>query len=178
MNAESALEPFSGSACRLNVAATSSAVIGLPSWNFTPWRILNVHCVPSPLGFQLSASRGTALSSLSEKIRNSPDCPRVPSAPWLLTLIGSRSLPGICRPERNVPPGLTAAVVRLLPPPDVVVFSPLPQAVARKPTSGSDIPTTAPRRMNSRRPMYPARYSSMMWFSSSLRCARTASTCR
>ena len=66
VKAESALEPVSGSACRLNVAATSSAVIGLPSWKFTPWRILNVHCVPSSLGFQLSASRGTALSSWSE----------------------------------------------------------------------------------------------------------------
>ena len=66
VNADSALEPLSGSAWKLNVAATSSAVIGLPSWNFTPWRILNVHCEPSAFGFQLSASRGIGLSSLSE----------------------------------------------------------------------------------------------------------------
>ena len=36
-----------------------------------------------------------------------------------------------------------------------------PQAVARKVTSGSDIPTTAPRRTNSRRSISPARYSSI-----------------
>ena len=62
LNADKALEPLSGSACRLNVAATSSVVIGLPLWNFTPWRILNVHCEPSSFGFQLSARRGTASS--------------------------------------------------------------------------------------------------------------------
>ena len=179
LNAESALEPLSGSACRLNVAATSAAVIGVPSWNFTPCLILNVHCDPSRFGFQLSARRGTGLRLRSEKIRNSPDWLSVASAPWLLTLIGSRSLPGVCRPVRSVPPFLTAALFASSPlelelePPD---FSPEPHAVARKVTSGTDIPTTAPRRMNSRRPMWPARYSSMMWFSSSLRCARTAST--
>ena len=81
VNADSAFEPLSESACRLNVAATSSAVIGLPLWNFTPWRILNVHCDPSRLGFQLSASRGRGLRSLSEKIRNSPDWLSVASAP-------------------------------------------------------------------------------------------------
>jgi hypothetical protein len=36
VNADRAFDPVSGSACRLNVAATSSAVIGLPSWYFTP----------------------------------------------------------------------------------------------------------------------------------------------
>ncbi len=155
VNAESALEPLSGSACRLKVAATSSAVIGLPSWNFTPSRILNVHCEPSSLGFQLSASRGTAVSFESEKIRYSPDCPSVPSAPWLLTLIGSRSEPGSCRPDRTVPPFLTAASFDSAPevPLEPPSLSPLPHALARKPTRGSDIPTTAPRRMNSRRPM-------------------------
>ena len=66
VNAESALEPVSGSACRLNVAATSSAVIGSPFWNFTPCLILNVHCEPSAFGFQLSASRGTGVRSRSE----------------------------------------------------------------------------------------------------------------
>jgi len=153
VNADSAFEPLSESACRLNVAATSSAVRGLPSWNFTPWRILNVHWEPSRLGFQLSASRGTGLSWLSEKMRYSPDCPRTASAPALLTLIGSRSLPGICSPARRVPPSLTFALFASFPELELSVSSPLPHAVARKLSSGSDIPTTAPRRMNSRRRM-------------------------
>ena len=124
VNADSALEPLSGSACRLNVAATSSAVIGLPSWNLTPSRILNVHCEPSAFGFQLSASRGIGLSSRSEKIRNSPDWLSVASAPWLLTLIGSRSLPerlearrGSCRPSATSALFACSPLSPLLPPP-------------------------------------------------------------
>jgi len=153
VNADSAFEPLSESACRLNVAATSSAVIGLPFWNCTPRRSLNVHWEPSRLGFQLSASRGTGLSSRSEKMRYSPDCASVASAPALLTLIGSRSLPGICSPARTVPPFLTFALLASFPELELSVPSPLPQAVARKLNSGSDMPTTAPRRTNSRRPM-------------------------
>ena len=55
---------------------------------------------------------------------------------------------------------------------------PPPQAAARNETSGMDMPTTVPRRTNSRRVILPAEYSSMMWFSSSLRSLRMASTRR
>ena len=152
VNAESALPPVLGSAWKLNVAATSCAVIGLPSWNFTPWRILNVHCEASALGSQLSASRGTALSSRSEKIRYSPDCPRMARAPWFWTMIGLRSLPGIWSPVLRAPPVWMSSLLTGAPP-VLGSFSPLPHALARNPTSGSDIPMTVPRRMNSRRPM-------------------------
>ncbi len=43
---------------RAYVAITSSALNGLPLANFTPWRILYVHSLPSAFGFQLTASSG------------------------------------------------------------------------------------------------------------------------
>src|SRR3954467_9477905 len=67
---DSAFEPFFGSDSALIEAATSSAVMGVPSWNFTPWRILKVHTLPSAFGFQLSASRGWSWSLLSDHDRN------------------------------------------------------------------------------------------------------------
>src|SRR6185295_14584248 len=78
-------------------------------------------------------------------------------------------------PSLSVPPGLTATslppaltAVSALPPLLVLVLLPVPQAAARKPTTGMDIPMTPPRRTNSRRLMWPERYSSIRWFSSSL----------
>ena len=65
-------------------------------------------------------------------------------------------------------PGLVPALV---PPPP-------PHAAAMNETRGIDMPSTVPRRMNSRRLMRPAAYSSMTWFSISFRCARMASTRR
>ena len=38
---------FAGSSTRSNVALTSLAVNGVPSWNFTPWRSLTSHVVSS-----------------------------------------------------------------------------------------------------------------------------------
>ena len=35
-------EPSFGSRIRFRLYTTSSTVIGVPSWNFTPWRILSV----------------------------------------------------------------------------------------------------------------------------------------
>jgi hypothetical protein len=49
------------SGCASRKKITSSAVNGEPSWNFTPWRSLNIHFVGS--GFsQLSASAGTSFN--------------------------------------------------------------------------------------------------------------------
>ena len=72
LKAESAADALLGSDSRLIVAATSSAVIGVPSWNLTPWRILNVHTEASSFGVQLSARRGCALSFESDQMRYSP----------------------------------------------------------------------------------------------------------
>src|SRR5512137_1898548 len=43
---------------------TSSAVIGLPEWNFTPFRRVKVHTMPSGETFHDSASDGSGLSYL------------------------------------------------------------------------------------------------------------------
>src|SRR3954470_7473219 len=183
---DSALEPFFGSDSALIEAATSCAVIGVPSWNFTPWRILNVHTLPSELGFQLSARRGCSCSLLSDHERNSPVCDMTPRPPSSATLMGSISVVGPGdMPSFSVPPGLTATslppactAVPEPPPPPVLLLSPVPQAAARNLTSGIDMPITEPRRMKSRRLRCPERYSSMRWFSSSLLWARIASTRR
>src|SRR3954452_9744004 len=183
---DSALEPFFGSDSALIEAATSCAVIGVPSWNFTPWRILNVHTLPSELGFQLSARRGCSCSLLSDHERNSPVCDMTPRPPSSATLMGSISVvgPGDI-PSLSVPPDLTATslppawtAVSVPPPPPLLLLLPVPHAAARKLTSGIDMPTTVPRFMNSRRLSRPALYSSIRWFSSSLRSARIASTRR
>ena len=55
--------------CRLrsSVALTSSTVSGAPSWNFTPWRIVNSHVV-SLTFFQDVASPGTRRSEASQRV--------------------------------------------------------------------------------------------------------------
>ena len=69
LNAERALPPPFGSVLRLNVAMTSAAVNGEPSWNLTPWRRLNAHWVPSLFGFQFSASEGESVLSWFVAVR-------------------------------------------------------------------------------------------------------------
>ena len=147
------------------MAATSSAVIGVPSWNLTPWRILNVHTLPSAFGFQLSASRGWSFSLLSDHDRNSAVCDMMPRPPSSATLIGSISVAGPGdMPSFSVPPARTVtslppASTAVPPPPALVlVFLPVPHALARNPTAESDIPITVPRRMKSRRLRCPELY--------------------
>ena len=104
-NVDSALEPLFGSDSALIEAATSSAVMGVPSWNLTPWRILNVQTLPSAFGFQLSASRGWSCSLLSDQTRNSPVCDMMPRPPSSATLSGSISVDGPGdMPSFSVPP--------------------------------------------------------------------------
>ena len=173
-NTESAFEAPSGSARRSIVATTSSAVRSWPSWNLTPWRILNVQTEPSALGFQLSARRGRSLSLSSDQVRYSPDWPSTARAPSLLTITGSSAPAGARMPVRIVPPGSGGSVW------GGSTFATssrsTPQAEARKPASETDMPTTVARATNSRRLIVPARYSSMRWFSSSVLRARIAST--
>src|SRR5947207_9081061 len=52
---------------RSNVNLTSADVISCPSWNFTPWRSLNVHVRASLLISQDSASSGTGFMSASNR---------------------------------------------------------------------------------------------------------------
>src|SRR5436305_657262 len=154
-----ALDAFIGSASRLIEAATSSAVIGVPSLNFTPWRILNVHTLASLLADQLVASHGFSCWFSSTQ-RNSPVYESIAMPPRSLTVIGSGASVGVRIDTRTVPPGL--------PPPPLLATAPLvddplepPQAVTIAESSGMDMPTTAPRRKNSRRSIRPAVNSSM-----------------
>ena len=52
---------------RSSVALTSSAVSGVPSWNFTPCRSVNSHVV-SLTCFHDVASPGWSLSALSQRV--------------------------------------------------------------------------------------------------------------
>src|SRR5215204_1987992 len=49
--------PGGGKMIFFQLAATSSAVSGEPSWNLTPWRILNVQVLPPSVGFGISVHR-------------------------------------------------------------------------------------------------------------------------
>ena len=69
---------------RSKLKQTASALNGVPSWNVTPWRRLNVQDMPSGEASQLSASDG----STSEV----PGLSRVnPSVIWYRTRIDSPS---------------------------------------------------------------------------------------
>ena len=63
LNADSALEPFFGSARRSIDATTSSAFSTCPLWNFTFGRSLKVQTVPSSFGFHDKASIGRSIRS-------------------------------------------------------------------------------------------------------------------
>ncbi len=168
VNAERAFDLLAGSASRLIDAATSFAVIGEPSLNVTPWRILKVHSLASGFDVHDSASHGVScLFSLTQ--RNSPvsaSTARPPASPFST---GSTSVVGVVMPRRIVPPAAGAAAdvdppAAVLPAGGVVVavsFSP-PHAAIRNEIIGSERPATVPRLMNSRRSIRPATYSSTM----------------
>ena len=109
-------------------------------------------------------------------MRYSPDWPSTPRPPWSATVTGSSAPDGCSVPARIVPPfsGVPVCGGSLR---SRSSFE-TPHAEAMSPSSGTDMPTVAPRRMNSRRPIFPARSSSIRWFSSGVRCARTSSSRR
>ena len=101
MNADSAFDLLAGSASRLIDAATSFAVIGVPSLNVTPWRILNVHSLASGFDVHDSASHGVSCLFSSTQ-RNSPvraSMARPPVSPFRT---GSTSVVGVVMPRRMV----------------------------------------------------------------------------
>ena len=59
---------LAGSSMRRKNAATSSATSVLPSWNLTPWRILNVQVLMSGVNDQLSASSGSSTRSSRSRV--------------------------------------------------------------------------------------------------------------
>ena len=176
VNADSAFDLLAGSDRRLIDAATSFAVIGVPSLKLTPWRILNVHSLASAFDVHDSASHGVSCL-FSSTARNSPVMASIARPPVSPFRTGSTSVLGVTMPRRIVPPGFPAAAVLAAPPVAaedeelLVSFAP-PQAAIRSEIIGSERPATVPRRMNSRRSMRPAAYSSTMWFSMSFRPRR------
>jgi hypothetical protein len=56
-----------GARMRSYTALTSSAVNGVPSWNFTPERSVTSHTV-SPAGFHAVASAGCSLRLVSQRV--------------------------------------------------------------------------------------------------------------
>src|SRR3954452_12804941 len=87
---------------RLKVATTSSAESGVPSWNFTPWRILNVHDLAPLDDFHEVASRGRSTEFLSAKTSCSPARWVGPIAPSDCSNGGSSEPSGITPPKRSV----------------------------------------------------------------------------
>ncbi|CFW38341.1 Uncharacterised protein [Bordetella pertussis] len=83
-------EPVAGSTMRWNENTTSLAVSGLPWWNFTPGRSLNVHSRRSADGVQLTARSGTTLELASMRVSPPNTSPlNTYSSPSVVTL-GSR----------------------------------------------------------------------------------------
>src|SRR6266705_2187038 len=147
-------EPF-GSHWDLKLYMTSSTVIGLPSLNFTPWRILKVHTVASALGFQLSASHGWYFRWWSVKTRNSPTWSMHSMPPWSAMVIGLMAAVGTTAPTLIVAPLLPAGVEAGL------GGAELPHAARMPPSSGNDSPAAVPCRRKALLDRHPATNSSM-----------------
>src|SRR5215470_15413095 len=58
--------PSGGWAMYCQFTATSAAVSGVPSWNFTPWRILKVQILPFSVGFGISVHRSHTKSVVDD----------------------------------------------------------------------------------------------------------------
>ena len=105
----SAAEPAAGSARRLIVATTSSAVNGCPLLKATFWRSLNVHVCAVASGDQLSAKTGRRVRSFSAQVRYSHTSWIVAMAPASYMVTGSRAPVGSIIVTRRVPPAFGAA---------------------------------------------------------------------
>jgi hypothetical protein len=135
-----------------------------PLWNFTPLRSLKVQTSLFELADQLVASTGFRVRSCWDRHRYSPVWPSMSRPPWSATVTGLISPVGTTMPALMVAPADPAGVEV---DEDVVPEVLLPQAARIPPSSGTDMPMTVPRRRKSRREMWPATNSSMMWFSTS-----------
>ena len=137
---------------RSNEATTSAAVSGVPSWNLTPWRILNVQVLPPLEAAQLSARIGTSFDLESANVSCSPGINAVTISACSARSGGSNEVAPFETAMRSVPPALPAATRR------GAAMAPS----ASSPSIGMLMPTTDPRIISSRREMRPALNSSMM----------------
>ena len=90
---------------------TSSAVSAAPLWNFTPWRILNVHTSAVELGVQLVASTGLRVRVWSDRHRYSPVWASMSRPPWSATVTGLIAAVGTMIPTLMVAPDLPAELL-------------------------------------------------------------------
>ena len=81
--------------------------------------------------------------------------------PWSATVTGLMAAVGVTMPALITAPAWPAAEED--PPDGAELDALLPQAARIEPSSGTEIPTTVPRRMKSRRDSRPAANSSIMW---------------
>ena len=144
---------------------TSSAVSAAPLWNLTPWRILNVQTSAVELADQLVASTGFRVRVWVDRHRYSPVCASMSRPPWSATVTGLIAAVGVTMPALITAPAAPAAadedeLVELA---ELGELDELLQAASIDPSSGTEMPTTVPRRMKSRRDSRPAANSSMMW---------------
>src|ERR1022692_1170450 len=126
--------------------------------------MLKVHTVAAAFDDQLVARTGFSVSVWSDRHRYSPVCASMSRPPWSATVSGLICPVGTPIPALMVAPAAPAGALLLL----LVVgvgLEELPQADMTAPSTGTDMPTTAPRRRKSRREIRPATNSSMTWFS-------------
>ena len=151
----------------------------MPSWNLTPWRILNVQTSAVEFDDQLVASTGFSDRVWSDRHRYSPVCASMSSPPWSSTVTGLIAPAGVSMPALITAPAAPAGAEDEAP---VVADEPdeplLPQAARIEPRTGADMPTTVARRMKSRRVSRPAANSSMTWLAISPWPWRMRPSCR
>ena len=154
---------------RWYVARTSSAVMGLPLANLTPWRSLYVHSLPSSFGFQLTASSGASVRFWRLRLRNSPEMPPSCSAAVSWYVHGSSVPLGIgVRPTRMRPPALPRVSF-------ANATGASPAATSAADITGTARPNMVARWMKPARSHSPARRSSTTAFWGSLASPRQAS---
>ncbi len=142
----------------LNVATTSSAEKGWPSWNLTPLRSWKVQVFALFDDFHDVASMGRRTAFLSAYTSCSPASMETPRAPSDCSSGGSSEPSTEMCPMRIVPDDARPAAN------GAAAAAGAPESIAR---NGMDMPSTDPRLTSSVRVMAPVLYSSMSSFSRS-----------
>src|SRR5271165_505138 len=126
--------------------------------------MLNVQTSAVEFADQLVASTGFRVRVCVDKVRYSPVCASMSSPPWSATVTGLIAAVGVTMPALMTAPAAPAAADDDDEVPGVAELEELLLQAARVlPSSGTEMPTTVPRRMKSRRDSRPAANSSMMW---------------
>src|ERR1700678_12393 len=128
--------------------------------------MVKVHTSPVEFGVHLVASTGCRVRVWSDRHRYSPVCASMSRPPWSSTVSGLMLPVGVSMPALIVAPGAPAAAVELgvLLVDDGAFEEGDDEHAARiEPSSGTEMPTTVPRRTKSRRERRAGANSSLMW---------------